>query len=256
MNWKSKYGKFDSIESTIKQLEIDALANWIKPGMGVLEIGCGNGVNLFEITKRVRDLHLEGYDVDTHALAEACHTQQNSFDYRSSIRFGYKDILTDPLPNMNIFDIVITDRCIINLKTDKAQKTAIKNIFKYLKPGGLYLMLENSDRGIQIQNDARVSIGLKPRKIAPFNRFITEKFIRWMKMISHCEYADDFASLHDLMLYVILPKVYPFHDRHGKWPYKHPIMQAITDFMLSNPNYKDIEMPIGQNILWVWKKRG
>jgi chemotaxis methyl-accepting protein methylase len=59
-----------------------------------------------------------------------------------------------------LFDIIYTERVIINLMEWDVQKKAIQNLFKMLKKGGAYIMCENSFEGISEINRLRCLVGL------------------------------------------------------------------------------------------------
>src|SRR5207247_933049 len=120
------------------------------------------------------------------------------------------------------YDIIFTDRCLINLNSKKLQMTGVEQISKKLKPGGYFLMLENSVQNYTRQNEARISVGLPARKPAKFNLFIDEHtIIPHIKKTMNLVSVNDFGSLYDVVLYVLTPLI-----NNGTHDYDHPLVKA------------------------------
>jgi len=60
------------------------------------------------------------------------------------------------------FDVAITERCIHNLPTRKAQYDVIYNIWNVLKDRGIYIMVEGTGDGLKRLNELRIKVGLQP----------------------------------------------------------------------------------------------
>ena len=54
------------------------------------------------------------------------------------------------------FDVALTQRVVINFSTWEEQKQVINNVWSTLRPGGLYIMLENTYEGVENLNLMRV----------------------------------------------------------------------------------------------------
>ena len=240
---------------TIKKLEIDAFKRWIdKKNNGwtqILEIGCGNGTNCIELSKLFPDIQFYGLDYVEEMVVKARKRAEDipnvSFDVDdvtildSSIIFGKK------------FDAIITDRCLINLNTAELQKKALKHVFNHIVDGGYYFMIENSMYTYGKQNELRASIGMKKRSPAEFNLFIDDdEILGYLKdnLSVTVEFVDNFASLHDLMLYVIEPLA-----NDGKVSYDSAVVNLVTEFLLKcGDNAINQFGDFGQNRLYVLRK--
>lgn len=73
------------------------------------------------------------------------------------------------------FDIVITERVVINLLSWPEQHQALKIIASLLKPGGRYIMVESFSEPWLQMNEARKEMGLPPVAQSAHNRFLNEK---------------------------------------------------------------------------------
>ena len=70
-----------------------------------------------------------------------------------------------------VFDLIYTTRCLINLPSWDLQKLAIANIHEALRPGGVYLMVENFVEGQENFNKVRRDFGLPEISIREHNFF-------------------------------------------------------------------------------------
>src|SRR5204862_125869 len=71
-------------------------------------------------------------------------------------------------------DLAFTDRMLINLSSAQEQLEAMERIASVVRPGGLFLMIENSVQTHRALNEARAALGLPFRPPAEFNVFIDE----------------------------------------------------------------------------------
>lgn len=240
---------------TIKKLEIDAFRRWIeKKNNGwkkILEIGCGNGTNCIELSKLFPDIHFYGLDYVKEMVEKAIERSSGI----PNVSFDVDDVtcLSSNLVLGNKFDAVITDRCLINLNNIDLQKSAIKNIFNHISDNGFFFMIENSMSSYSKQNELRTFVGLEKRSPAEFNLFLDDSIILDYLRNSLgvlLEEIDNFASLHDLMLYVIEPL-----RNNGTVSYGSDAINLITDFLLKcGDNGINMFGDFGQNRLYVLKK--
>jgi hypothetical protein len=141
---------------------------------------------------------------------------------------------------------------LINLNTAELQKRAMSGLASKLRPGGHLIMIENSMETYAAQNRCRNMLGLPSRKPADFNRFFEEGEIRSHIASAGLEVIDveDFSSLHDLVLYVLVPAI-----NGGEVDYDHPLVEAAT--RLSTEMSAQTKSPFGafgQNRMFVCKK--
>jgi len=144
------------------------------------------------------------------------------------------------------FDLIYTERTLINLPTWKAQKEAIQNIISHLKKNGIYVMCESSMDGLNKINLLRESIDL-PQITHPWhNRYLFDDEINKLDLKEIAlESVNDFSST-----YYFLSRVVNAHiaSNEGKEPdYNAPINQLA--FKL--PPFGDI----GQTKIWLWRKK-
>lgn len=158
----------DSPESTmperlIRQRETDLILRAVGQisdldgysNASLLDIGCGNGYTLGMLRRHVRGLFLMGMEPCCELAALASKAVDHSGVYPESI-------LDDPAKSaLTAYqsDIVLSQRCLINLKDWQEQRTALDRIYTLTKSGGFFLMLEAFESGLRNINVARAQLG-------------------------------------------------------------------------------------------------
>jgi ubiquinone/menaquinone biosynthesis C-methylase UbiE len=168
-------------DAFVKSLEIKNIMKFLSPGDYVADLGCGNGYSSFEYIKKM-DIKIEGLDASIEMINVAQQKRDSlDDDLQRKISFVVGDIMKTPYNNLT-FDKVISDRCLINLTSRDDQHVAIKEIYRILKPNGLFLMCEDTEQGLSSLNKARMSVGLDPIKVRWHNLYIDERHL--LKTIS------------------------------------------------------------------------
>jgi SAM-dependent methyltransferase len=263
-SWAKQYStdlRATTKTSTIKKLEINAIANAIRnAGFGeaasaeVLEVGCGNGYNCFAISSIFPRFSVTGIDyvpemVD-HAkeiLRSQAPAANLAFHVGDALNLDKNTLLKDS------YDIIFTDRCIINLNSHELQFDALRQVISKTKQNGHIIILENFIQARQRQNELRRSVNLPERKAPEYNHFIDEEQLVSFAKAEGLELlsVDDFGSLHDIILYVLTPMV-----NNGEIDYDHPMVAAATELCLSTRDQKpDAFGKFGQNRLFLFKKK-
>src|SRR5690606_2291610 len=75
------------------------------------------------------------------------------------------------------FDLILTERVIINVLERWQQYQAVGNIAQKLRPGGRYIMIESFKEPLQELNRGRKEMCLDPVEESYQNRYIDERFI-------------------------------------------------------------------------------
>lgn len=139
------------------QRVLEFLCEKPQPPRRALDIGCGNGYLLEVLRQRFPGLGLEGLEYTPEMVQIAkkrnvpeCQIQQG-------------DVLKLPYPD-SALDVVITERCIINVMNAEDQATALGEVARILKPGGHFLCIEAFADGLAQLNEARAELGLTPNQ--------------------------------------------------------------------------------------------
>lgn len=150
-----------------KALEIEAIAKHVKDGMDVLDVGCGNGETAFALAGR-HGCKIYGLDSSEPMIEVARQTRASAHtEIRDRTAFGIADIehIQDTYAAELRFDLVYTERCLINLRNAGTQLETIVQLNKLVKPGGTLLLCECSLDGLYNINANRIGLGLE--RIAP-----------------------------------------------------------------------------------------
>jgi SAM-dependent methyltransferase len=124
-----------AINADVKRFLTDALTQPWSPKKGkVIELGCGTGPILKWICKR----NFSGFGIDVSKTAIAMAREQSkSFN----IRFKCSDICRDSIEREGKFDLVIDGHCLHCIIRPGDRKAFLKNSFKLLKRGGLFVVM-------------------------------------------------------------------------------------------------------------------
>jgi SAM-dependent methyltransferase len=242
-NWAQTYG--DSLRATtknasIKALEIDALRRGIsnsqlsdKSALRILEVGCGNGFNCLSLAASFPEAQFTGVDFVPEMIAVANEKLAHEVAEKDRARFRFLqgDVLQLDQHNELAaqYDVVFTDRCLINLPSHQLQDDGLQQLCAKVRPGGLLLLIENQTNTHGNQNRLREALGMPARKAAEFNLFMDQG--RLIATVQNQGFAlhsvDHFASLHDILLYVLVPFL-----NAGQVDYDAPIVHAATELLL------------------------
>lgn len=157
-NNRAKLGEEAGTRDIIaKLIEVEAIAKYVADGMKILEVGCGNGMTATQLAKRFK-VNIFGLDY-APKMVEAARNLAAKERLKGRVRFDVGDVCA--MPNFrDRFDLIYTERMLINLEDWQAQKKAIECITGLLVPGGVYVMCENSQDGLDKINAVRERIGL------------------------------------------------------------------------------------------------
>jgi ubiquinone/menaquinone biosynthesis C-methylase UbiE len=153
-------------------METKEILKYLKSGQRILDIGCGNGYKDVELCKQ-RNVMIKGIDYSEEMIKIA---KQYQF-YK--LKFEQGDILN--LNETEKYDVVITDRCLINLESVPNQIKAIENIYDVLKPNGTYLMMECTKNGLVKINEIRLKLGLEAIKERWHNNYLRDGVLEYIK---------------------------------------------------------------------------
>lgn len=159
-------------DSNLRELEITTLLSYIKENSRVLDIGCGNGYSTIIFAKN-KNINIIGADYSKRMIKNANQSLYNNHKQLKNTRFEIQDILNTSYED-NYFDIVISERCLINIDTWEKQKKGILEIHRVLKKGGTFLMLEGSNDGMKKLNEIREKLGLGKINIIWHNLFFDD----------------------------------------------------------------------------------
>ena len=168
-------------DSFLRILEAETIAKTIQDlkllaELRVFDIGCGDGQTAIRVAGTLQAATFLGADFSPAMIARAGANLTGNASVAGRIEFREGDILKlEACAGSEKFDVVTTDRCIINLPTLAEQGQAIHNIAQCLDPGGYYLALENFTEGQDTLNHNRALMGLPEISLRWHNRFLSEQ---------------------------------------------------------------------------------
>jgi SAM-dependent methyltransferase len=239
---------------TIKELELHALAKAIRSipltAGTVLEVGCGNGINCLALAEMFSDLRFAGVDYIPEMIENARAQLEANPRLAGHVAFHVGDVLEVGLDGVldPRYDLVFTDRMLVNLNTWELQAQALDTLLDRVAPGGHLVMIENFVGAHTRLNDLREAVDLPRRPAAPFNRFIEEdRLEHQLEDRAQLIAVETFGSLHDVILYVLTPLV-----GDGEIDYAHPMVRAATDLCLAAEPFEQGEG--GQNRIYLFRR--
>lgn len=255
-SWARSFGKdlrATTKGRTAKMLEIGCIDQIVRRAatefgrpLRILEVGCGNGFNCSWIAQQFPDSHVTGIDYIPEMIEAA--RQRQAEDGIDPARLTYQVGNALELDNVaGPFDVILTDRCLINLNSWDLQQQAYRAMARLLGPRGLLATIENSAEARARQSRLRLAVNLPDRPIDVFNTFIADGKIERLAGeigLSVLE-TRNISTLHDLLLYVLLPMT-----NGGTVDYDHPLIEAAATLNLELTNGLGQDLgPIGQNRL-------
>ena len=112
----------------------------------VLDVGCGLGKMTVGVAKHLKTGKVIGIDIWSKAeilgnSPERAYANAQIEGVHDRVEFKTGNVLSIPFPD-NSFDVVTSSSVINNLNGDSDKIKALKEIFRVLRPGGRFLLLE------------------------------------------------------------------------------------------------------------------
>ncbi|MCD4754762.1 MAG: class I SAM-dependent methyltransferase [Deltaproteobacteria bacterium] len=225
-----------------KRLGMQAIAKYVQDGMKVLDVGCGNGVTALELVER-HAIDITGFDY-AEEMIKAANENLTKKKLTGKCVFFVHD-----LKNVGVmrgaFDLVYTERTLINLQSWEEQESAIRTIVGLLRPNARYLMCENSQDALDRLNAMRAQAGLDVINTPWHNRYLREDEVESILLTdAKIECIENFSSTYYFLSRIVNAWL---SRREGKEP---AYDATINKLALNLSPIGDV----GQTKLWVWKK--
>lgn len=236
-----KAGTNDEI---MKSMEMNAISSYISDGMKVLDFGCGNGITMNFLAKKY-DISIVGIDFSPNMILEAKKiSQQEGTESNLQFLVGNEETLQNFDKK---FDLIYSERALINLDSWEKQKNTIINLCNLLENKGKYIMCESSFDGLQLINELRKNFNLEPISPPWHNRYFREEEI---DNLSKSEKISLIETNHFSSTYYFLSRVInaALAAQNNQAPsYDSP----LNKLALSLPPIGEM----GQGKIWVWEKK-
>ncbi len=143
-----KWGKFRHRDRML------ALHSW-SGGESVLDVGCGRGLLLAGVARRIKALggsgHVTGIDIwsneDMGGNSEAATLRNLEIEGVTQLT----SLVSVPAQEMSFldasFDVVVSNLCLHNISSRSTRKEALQQIVRVMKPGGIALISDYKNTG-------------------------------------------------------------------------------------------------------------
>lgn len=225
-----------------KELEIRAISKHIKDGMIVAEFGCGNGTTAIELLRQ-HNVELHCFDFSP-AMIESARNLAKEAGMENRIHFQVGDVRDEPKLNKK-FDVIYSERMIINLPDWGSQAKAIRYLIGNLNVGGRYLMCENSKQGLDHLNKLRISAGLEIISPPWHNIYLADDLVASLNMPeAKLVDVESFSATYYFLSRVVNAWL---SEKEGKQPsYDAP----VNELALELPPFGDCS----QGKLWIFER--
>ena len=211
-------------------------------GARILEVGCGNGITALEIARRHR-VQITAIDFAAEMIAAAKKLAEGQV-LPGSVEFRVGDV-RQMESFSHRFDLIYTERVLINLPDWPSQRQALADITALLAPGGVYAMCENSQDGLDGINGLRTRVGL-PAITPPWhNRYFRNAELATVNLPEvKLKEVQHYSSTYYFLSRVVNAAL---AAREGKEP---EYEAAVNQLALQLPPIGEF----GQGQLWLWRK--
>jgi SAM-dependent methyltransferase len=142
-------------------LEIKTISNYLRKKDRVLDVGCGNGYSTRIFSGLCKEI--VGIDYSNEMIDRARAESEKRGERATKLTlFAQCDVLELNPSLFGLFDLIISERCLINLGSFEKQKRAIAQIASVLKRGGRFIFVEGTADGRENLNRFRKAAGLSP----------------------------------------------------------------------------------------------
>jgi SAM-dependent methyltransferase len=197
----------------------------------ILDIGCGDGETTCAIASNFPSARFQGMDFSAEMIDLAKSKSQSG-----QITFSTGDVrnLNDRF-SARSFDVIITNRCLINLRDKEEQFDALKQIHECLSLGGYFIGTENFVGGQTALNALRRSLGLGEIPVRWHNAYFEEaEFMDCSKKMFREVELMNFSSTYYLVTRVVYSALCKCEGVEPR--YEHPMYEiaaslpAVGDF--------------------------
>ena len=228
----------------LTEIEQKFIASEVPNSTRVMDIGCGNAMSLIKLA---RENNCTGVGIDyAEGMVAIARDRVLGEQLQEKIEIHHRRI--PPVPNeWGVFDVVLSNRCLINLKTTEQQKEAVQSVAALLRSGGTYLMIECSWEGGEATNALRVMMGLERIEPPWHNLFFKQADVEsWQSKDFYIESLRHISSTYHFLSRVVYAKLAA--ERGEELCYDSEINKLAIRLPQQTGQFGPVKA-------WVWKKR-
>lgn len=226
-----------------RELEIGKIIATMEviPNASVLDVGCGNGYSTMKFAERFPGSFFVGIDFSKKMIKEAQKAAKKA--KIKNVLFVEGDVQTlstNSAISDESFDIVLSERCLINLPNWPEQELAILEMRKMLAPNGHLILVENTQDGLANLNSVRQKFGLPEIKVRWHNHYLPDdQFTQFSNKINGAlmtmRHVENIGNMYYLMSRVLYAKMCA---DEGKEPeYGHKINEIAAQMPVMGEHY-------------------
>lgn len=136
----------------------------------VLDVGCGNGFSTNEFANAFPLMHFDGIDFSEEMIKQARQRKAFGVQYYTADVTDMRDFSLRQYPSQ--YDIIISERCLINLVGDGKQEQAVLQLKSLVTSNGRIIIVENTLDGLIRLNRIRAKLGLPWIRTRWHNRYL------------------------------------------------------------------------------------
>ncbi len=232
----------------LRELEISTIIHTLGqlhlPESGfILDVGCGDGYSTIRVAKEIPTFCLLGVDYSEHMINTALKRLAHEPEINDRVTFLVGDVMDlEQACSGALYDVVLVDRCLINLDSFDNQSHAIDQIARRTRQGGYYISIENFIEGHENMNIARHKVGLEEIPVRWHNLYFKEiDFMTSVGRFYEIITLKDFASSYYFATRIIYSKMC---QMRGEEPdYNHDIHKLAVQLPMIG-QFSPIKMTI------------
>ena len=187
------------LDKNLRKLETDFVLSQVEASDEMADFGCGDGESTVHYAAKARSCL---------ALEHSNHLRANA-----GVRFAAAGLTNvtlvggdalDLAAYTNKFDLVVSQRVVINFMAWEEQKQVLQNIRSTLRRGGRYIMIENTFEGFEAMNEVRRAVGLKNVPLHDWHNY----FLHYDQLMEFLKGKFSVEKTHTFDLYYLLTRVF------------------------------------------------
>jgi len=187
------------LDQNLRNLETDFVLSQISANDHIADFGCGGGESTVKYAAKAKQCF--ALEHSNHLRSEAA--KRLAAANINNVTLVGGDVL-DLSDHINKFTLAITQRVVINFMTWDEQKQVLDNIWRTLRPGGRYVMVENTFEGFEALNQVRRKVGLANIPLHDWHNY----FLHYDKFMAFIKEKFVVEQTHTFNLYYLLTRVF------------------------------------------------